>query len=221
MAAAAASSARRRRNSKLMELERNHLSYKRRLLKDRAAEIFDVMSADGEWLAQSSEIKKLLARSLLIIEPAKLQEDAVQLVMNTARHSQQRDGMSPPPGMEDGALCKEALVDAVEKYGEYIRKAKKIDIIFQKYDKGKDGYLSKKELRSMLEDYERKAGRSRNGLVVNLYISDEDLDWIMEQSDADGNNKISHAEYLPAIAAWEELAEMKLAETATCGCVIL
>ena len=45
----------------------------------------------------------------------------------------------------------------------------------------------------------------------------EDLDYIMKHCDTDQDGKISRAEYLPAFAAWEELAETKVQSAQCCS----
>lgn len=213
--AAASSGGRVRRAEK----ERQHaqlrkqISHQRRVLKQRTAEYFLEMSSDGEWIAET-QVEELLS---VAMKKKVLEPDAVQLVVDTAHKSQDKAQLTPPV---QGALSRDHLVKAVEKYGEYIKNSKSIDEIFEKYDKEHDGYLSKKELWKVLQDYERKANRSKNGIVIKLMVFEEDVDWIIEESDCDQTGMINHSEYLPAIAAWEELAQQKLEAPSPC-CVIL
>lgn len=233
MAAAAGAGGRVRRaeeRANRATLERAKLDWKRKKLRLRATDVFNRMSEDGEWLLES-QVMEFLSD---VLQSPSLHKDAVQLVIDTANRTQKdilasktTDGdngstndmnaIEPP---EQGALMKRALIKSICQYGKYISKAISIDSAFLKYDKKKDGYLSRDELRRLITDYERKKERSVNGLVVNLIVTDDDLDWIMEQSDAEGNGKISQAEYLPALAAWEDIVQLKLKNTSGC-CIIL
>jgi len=194
-------------------MRRKQMSQKRKVLKLRTGEKFEKLSEDGMWLMES-QIEELLALAMMK-KQHRLEPDAVQLVVDTARRSQEKDGLDPPSHLE-GAMAKKHLVKAVEKYGEFIQKSERIDEVFQKFDKNKDGYLSKKELTKMLQDYERKCNRSKNGIAIQLMVAPDDVDWIIEESDSDNTGTIDQAEYLPAIAAWEELAQMKLEDSEKC-----
>ena len=99
------------------------------------------------------------------IPKTSLDPDAVQLVLDTARrrtaqesahHNENENDnkqtkVSPPQDLE-----MDALVKSVEKYGEYITKAKVINRAFRKYYREKDGSLSRDELPRLLRDYELK-----------------------------------------------------------------
>ena len=209
--AAAAGSAGRKRREQQNAILRAQLKEKRRVLRERADEFFEELSADGEWL-MDTQMETLLSKAMMKDE-TKLEPDAVRLVIDTARKGQEKAGMTAP---QRGQLARAHAVDAVEKYGEYVKNAKAIDEVFQKYDKSHDGVLSKKELMRLIQDYERKARRTKKGMVVHLMVTDADVEWIIAESDADNNGTISHAEYLPAIAAWEELAQMKLNKPSKC-----
>jgi Ca2+-binding EF-hand superfamily protein len=214
-AAGAAGRARRREQEKRNAYIRQQISLNRKVLKQRTGDFFAEMSTDGEWIPED-RLGHLLAKAMRE-EEDRLDADAVQLVLDTAHKLQEKEGMTPP---QKGAVAKEPLIKAVDRYGDYIKNRKTIDEIYEKYDKNHDGYLSKKELWKCLEAYERKASRAKNGIVITLMVLEEDVDWIIEESDGDHNGKISHAEYLPAIAAWEQLAQMKLEQSGGC-CVIL
>ncbi|CAB9501559.1 expressed unknown protein [Seminavis robusta] len=214
---AAASSAGRWRDQEARAKEhavlRKKASHNRRVLKERTGEKFDDLSDDGEWLLES-QINDLLALAMMRKEGS-LHPDAVQLVVDTAHRLQEKDGLTPPDDKK-GAMAKEPLMKAVKQYGEYIKNGRQIDAAFQKYDKEQDGYLSRKELMKLLQDRELKANRAKRGVAIRLMVTEEDIDWIIEESDADHTGKINHAEYLPAIAAWEELAQMKLEHPDKC-----
>lgn len=231
MSVAAATSASRQRKAakraQALAIQRRQLSERRKALKERANEVFDKMTtitvANGDggekWLLES-QIQEFLEECLSIKQPKVLQPDAVQLVKDTA-HRQQIKLNHIPPADKPDAFSKEALINSIEKYGEYIQKVKKIDTIFHKYDKEKDGELNRDELLRVLQDRERKMNRAKNGIVIRLIITPEDINWIMEQCDNDQTGSINHAEYLPAIAAWEELAQIKMEQKTNICCIIL
>lgn len=216
--AAATSGGRVRRELDRAARMHRELSENRRTLERRTGRAFDALSRDGAWL-EGSRIEELLASSMNVGE-RRLHPDAVRLVADTARRSQRGAGMTPPSG-EEGAVAKEHIVRAVKMYGEYIKNAQEIDDVFKKFDKNTDGYLSRKELAKMLTNYERNRKRARavRGVVIELRVTDEDIDWIIEMADSDHSGMINQAEYLPAIAAWEEVAKMKL-ENQGSPCVI-
>jgi Ca2+-binding EF-hand superfamily protein len=191
---------------------RRTASHNRLVITKRAEEKFGEFAEDGgEWLLES----KINAFLEAVTRKESLHPDGVQLVVDTAHRLQENVGLTPPDTMK-GAMAKKALVSSVEKYGEYINNVKKIDEVFQKYDRHRTGYLSRKELMSMLQDYEKKSDRISKGLVIRLMVTEEDIDWILQECDSDGTGQISHAEYLPAVAAWEQLAQMKVEDNDNC-----
>ena len=227
-AAAAATSASRRRRVAQYARERqalqDELARQRRARKERANKAFEDMVQPPQTLLYESQISAFLNRVLQI---PTLHPDAVQLVLDTARrrtaqesarHDDDKTPQNPSPSQ---GLDKEALINSVEKYGEYIQKAKTVDKAFRKYDREKDGSLSRNELHRLLRDYELKAGRTLRGMVIRLVPTDEDVDWVIAQCDVEGDGTICQAEYLPAIAAWEELAQLKMLQQSQACCVIL
>lgn len=209
MAAAASAGGRRRarETEKALAQTRHRMAKQQGVLKVRTSKKFDDLSKDGLWIKES-QVLTLLALAMMMRED-RLESDAVQLVVDTAHRNQEKDRVRPPQHLK-GAVAKKYIVMSVEKYVEYIRSAKTIDAAFQKYDKENDGYLTKKELAKMLQDYERKSNRSKMGLSKYLMVTEEDVDWVVQQSDSDQTGMINHAEYLPAIEAWEQLVQTKL-----------
>lgn len=157
------------------------------------------MSVDREWLHRL-QFDDYLARTFQI-SVKQLHPEAAKLVINTASKSCTCYG---------DYLSQQAMVDTVELYVEYRRHFYTIDRMFQKYEKAKDGALDRYELFRLLQDEERKTRRAVKGIAVTLVLSQQGLDWVISESDADGSGKISPAELLPALAAWEELVKRKL-----------
>lgn len=237
--AAAVTSGKRRREAldraRQMELQRHRLSHRRQVLQKRACQVFDQM-ADKRSDNDDSELLLLPESQMneflqLVLQTKHLHPDAVQLVIDTAHRNQainttlqQERAKGINRNKDEQALSKEALVSAVTAYGQYVSQTKTIDQVFLKFDKDHNGTLSRQELRQVLQEHERKANRTNQQLIVtHLVVTEEDLDWILDPSDADGTGTISHAEYLPALAAWEELAQAKIQtqhESLSC-CIIL
>jgi len=198
--------------------------------------------------------------SVMGIPKESLDQDALQMVKDTARANQQkkleRDRQkkrrtSEPEQSQDltaadttdpaGATTttdvpttttfvipkrhytQHALLNAIDKYDFYLQNGQKIHDIFKEFDTNKDGELSRSELRDALQEYERKyANRNVRGVHVFLVVSNKDLDFILQQADADHSGKINRAELLPALAIWEELAALHIQEKENgCACVIL
>mmetsp|Transcript_13722 Transcript_13722/g.19185 ORF Transcript_13722/g.19185 Transcript_13722/m.19185 type:complete len:219 (-) Transcript_13722:1389-2045(-) len=211
--AASAAATKRKRNSL-------HHSHKRKveIQTARLARIeraFEMMSADGKYLSESN--LEACISEVVNVPKNELQPEAVQLVTDMLRSSNEGTGKSTSK-----LHSKDTVLRAIEKYGQYIKESEKIDNLFRKFDYNKDGELSRKELRNALEEYERQNQRFSNGVTIVLFVEDEDIDFILQQSDVNKNGKISRNEVLPAIAAWEELASIKVQESNDrCVCTIL
>lgn len=210
--AAAADSGRRKKEAKDRERRREAVRKKRQARAQRAERAFDKLSGDGASLPES-RVGDFLSE-VVQVPREKLEAEAVELVVSTARGGGE--------GGATGELSKSALLGAVEKYGEYVRKSKDIDDIFDKFDANKDGVLSRSELKKALKAHEKKSKADRNvhGMQAKLFIDDSDIDFILEQSDADNSGAVSRSELLPAIAAWEELAATKIEKKKKGGCTI-
>lgn len=213
MAASAASTGRRKRLEKDREKRREALRKKRQARAKRAEQAFNKISDDGAVLRED-QLEDFLSE-VVQVPRNKLEADAVELVISTARGGAD----DSERGVSD-VLAKSALLGAVEKYGEYVRKSKDIDDIFEKFDANKDGVLSRSELKKALKAHEKKADRKVKGVQAKLFIDESDIDFILEQSDADNSGAVSRSELLPAIAAWEELAAIKIEKRKKGGCTI-
>ena len=198
---------------------RKALERKRQLRMNKAKLTFAKHSIDGETLSEKM-IPKFLAESITTnrkkVTQHQLEEHAVQLVIDNAYKLQNNEERKSKSELE-----KDALLNSVEKYAEYVSMSHKIDGMFTKFDVNKDGVLSRSELRKALEDYEKSAGHTVRGLHFKFDITEEDLDFVLKASDADGNGSLSQNEVLPAIAAWEELCLIKIEEKETENCCII
>ena len=192
------------------DAKRKAMRRQRKKRREKAEAVFDQM-AGGDQTIPASQLKNFIAQSMDISEKD-LEPNAVQLVIDTIKQDQESKGDN---------LEREATIHAIEKYAEYIRQSKTIDEIYNTFDINRDGGLSLKEFRLALDAYERKNTRSVDGVVVKLFVTDADFELILEKADADKDGQISRNEMLPALAAWEELAQMKMEDTSCSGCVIL
>lgn len=208
MSAAAAASASRGEQKKL-KAQRMTLLKQRAERRKIANRVFDKLAGvDG--ILVESKIKDFMSE-VMGIGADDLDHHAVQLVIDTLQSAK-----------KEGGYEKEAVLAAQQKYGEYIKHCKTIEKMYKKFDTDGDGGLSKNEFRLALDSYERNLNRSPdNGLTrVHLFVTNADIDFILEQADADKDGQISKNEMLPALAAWEELATIKMEKSQEC-CTIL
>ena len=211
--AAAIGAGTRARQADQQARRRAELQRQRERRRARAAKIFDATTSDRLSEAQLSDFLKR------VMGVNTLDTNALQLVIDTINgHEEQKKSASS----SGKGFVREAVLDALEKYGEYVKHAKMVNEMYNKFDKDKDGGLSRREFGRALEAYERNANRAgkKSGMVVHLVVTDADLDLILEKADANKDGEISRNEVLPALAAWEELAEIKLEKQDMC-CVIL
>lgn len=201
----AAADEQRRRIEKDRAKRRAALQKQREARTKRAERAFEKFSEDGAVLPES-HVEDFFAE-VVKVERGKLEPNAVELVTNTAHASAKNEGGG------DG-LTKSALLGAVEKYGEYVRRSKEIDDMFKKFDVNKDGELSRPELKEALQARE-KADES------GLRVDDEDIEFLLAKCDADQGGTIGRSEVLPAIAAWEELRVVKIKKKKKSMCIIL
>jgi Ca2+-binding EF-hand superfamily protein len=204
--AANTSASRQRETAKIqaaVQKERNQII-------KRCNKYFDDYSDDGEFIDEE-KVPGYLA-DVLGVSANKLDQDGIRLVVATAKKESEGGDK----------VTKDALIKGVQKFSEYIRRKKEIDAIFDQFDKNRDGEMSRKELKKFLIEHEKAQTRAVRGIVVHLMVHDEDIDFILAESDIDGDGKIDRVEVLTAIATWEQIAnlELKKREESSC-CVIL
>jgi Ca2+-binding EF-hand superfamily protein len=228
-AGAAASTAHRQRLAAENRKRQMAVKIQRHARRQTALLVFSQLASDeDDTKLPVSQVSEFLSQ-VMKVRRESLQPDAIQLVIDSAQkvaqqqHHQQKQQTEQqtepqPQESEDRQqfLEKEALLASFEKYGEYVSNSETIDRIFSKFDKNQDGFLSRRDLRQALEDYETQHHPDRyvRGMAVRLIVTDHDLDFILQQSDVGQDGKIDHAELLPALAAWEEIASIKLDEKA-------
>lgn len=212
MASTAAAASRGRRSAPIKvedsaEKRRAHLQRQRERRRVRAATVFDSLTKDSP----NGELPcdKLEYFLSIVLHMEKLDPSTVKLVLEACgRHTQE-------------SFPKDRLLVAVERFGEYAKQHKKVDAMYEKFDKDANGELSRSEFAKALQAYEDKAGRMAHGIVVRLVVTDADLDLILAKVDADQDGQISRTEMLPALATWEEVAAMKLEEREQAACCVI
>ena len=165
VSAAAASTPSRRKHHEEVSKSLQTLKAHRSRRRDRAETVFAKL-CDCNGMLPENKLQLFLARVVCLPED-KLEPNAKKLVFDTA-HRQQ----------DNGGFRKEPLLDAVKKYGEYIRQSKMVNDTYQKFQKSENEGLTRNELRYVLESYERRADRLVHGMQLSLFITDDDLDFI-------------------------------------------
>lgn len=200
---------RRQRAIKLRAQRRAKIASERKELKERTSEVFEDFTNGSETSAlDQSELEAFLHETL---QTRQLDENAAQMVANAT--SKETDG--------SGILSKRAIVKSVNCYKQYISQRKMIEDVFKKYNKTGDGKLTSRELLRLLQDQENKANRAANGVAITLVVSPKDLDSIVNQADSNRDGRISRAELLPALAAWDKLAHLKMEQKQMAACCVI
>ena len=204
-----------RKTERKRAAQREFLRKERESQAKRAEVSFANLSSDGGKSLEETQAAEFMAAVILCRVPD-LDTDAVQFVVDTVRRDEAKD-----PTVPDNRLEKSALLRAVDKYGEYVRSAKKIEELYRAFDYNKDGVLSRTELRAALQDGENKQRREMNGMTMRIFVSEDDIDFILEQSDISGDGLISRNEVLHALATWDKLVKLKMEEGEAMCCTIL
>lgn len=227
MSAAAATSRQRLQRQKSVAKARSTLRRKQERQKQFASQVFDKLSNDAGRL--DDDKVELFLETSLSIQADQLNRDALQMVRDAAqKRFRQSMTENHPNGFSlsdtQVTYSKEGIMHAFQKYSFYLRNMEEIDSIFDKFDVDRDGHLSRKELHQALQEREHTNKRVVKGVVTEFFVTEEDLDFILEYADERKDGMIDKAEVLPAVACWEEIAEGYVAEmeaSTSCACVIL
>jgi len=80
--------------------------------------------------------------------------------------------------------------------------------------------LNAAELRALIihkeETLPPNQKREQAGVIIELRPTEQDIDYIMEECDLNGNGVIDKSELLIALAQWAEIAERKSAQSRAC-----
>ena len=154
-----------------------------------------------------------------------------------ARKEQQRAEVAASSGaaVVVPKMPRAALLRAATKYRYYLQHAKQLDAMFDRFDRNRNGMLSRSELQRALNDAERNNLRVNDDGVmqkgtkrvtnmgggVQLRCSDDDLDYILRECDINGDGGIDKTELLAALATWKLLTDQEMAERNAPCCVVL
>mmetsp|Transcript_46520 Transcript_46520/g.81919 ORF Transcript_46520/g.81919 Transcript_46520/m.81919 type:complete len:217 (-) Transcript_46520:198-848(-) len=98
----------------------------------------------------------------------------------------------------DGSLSFSELEFALKSWNVYLRQKDKMGDAFDTYDKSRNGELSQEEMKAYLTDLNNK-----------YPVSDEEVEWVMQEADVFGDGKIRKVEMVMATSAWYALADAK------------
>lgn len=167
----------------------------------------------GDYL-HKDRLKEYLAKVLGIPE-GKVEKGIIDLIL------QDINKVSPNPEHPD-LLPKKGVLHSIKQYGEYVRHTERVQKMFQFADTSKDGKLQRDELRKMIESYESTKSRESDFCKdVLLFLTEDDLNFILESADADHDGDISPSEVVRAVGAWEELADAKMKEFEKAACCVV
>ena len=121
---------------------------------------------------------------------------------------------------EADALPRAALLDSVSKYRYYLARRATIDKMFAQFDLDENGKLDRRELRKALQSREHKNTRAVHSIVVELRVMKSDVEAILDDADANDDGHIDRSEMLPALAAWSNIADMKIEKKKSAACAL-
>ena len=221
MSAAAATSRQRLQRQKSVARARATLRRKQERQNQIALEVFDRLANDQGRL-DDDKLEQFLENSLSI-PSNQLNRNALQMVRDAAQ-KRHRLSISDHNGETITTYSKEGMMHAFQKYSFYLRNMQEIDSIFDKFDTDRDGHLSRHELQKALQEREHTNKRVVRGVVTELILTEDDLDFILQEADERKDDRMDKAEALCAVACWEEMAGRYVEEMeagTSCACVIL
>jgi hypothetical protein len=182
---------------------------------EAAALHFDQLDTSKAGVLDAAGAERLL---LLVTGHTVIDHDGLAMVVNCARKTA-GSGMLP----DGDPMPREAVLQAVRRYRYYLRHRKFVDGLIGRWDLNLDAGLDREEVMKLILDRERnlKDKREVGGIIVELEPDEADIEYILQECDANGNGLIERAELLPALAAWAELAEKKLAAQRSSMCALL
>ena len=181
--------------------------------KAKAGAVFDVMPWDAAGCLPAAQVPALLAE-VMGVGVDTLDADGAGLVVNHARKA---------AGVEEAdALPRAALLDSVSKYRYYLKRKTTIDKMFEQFDLDENGKLDRRELRKALQSREDniKNKRAVHSIVVELRVMNSDIEYVLDDADANDDGHIDRSEMLPALAAWSMLADMKIEKKKSAACAL-
>eukprot|EP00811_Abedinium_folium_P003745 NODE_13444_length_1165_cov_7.260116.p1 GENE.NODE_13444_length_1165_cov_7.260116~~NODE_13444_length_1165_cov_7.260116.p1 ORF type:complete len:209 (-),score=71.42 NODE_13444_length_1165_cov_7.260116:456-1082(-) len=98
----------------------------------------------------------------------------------------------------DNCIDRNELRAAVLCWNGYCKKRAEMEEAVKKYDKSETGKLEAPELKELLKE-----------LNSGCEVTDDEVSWVLEQSDVNGDGGLSAPELMLAIAQWYSLVEEK------------
>ena len=196
------------------ELEKKRKAWAKQVEADKikAGAVFDSMPWDAAGSLPAAQVPALLAE-VMGVGTDTLDADGYGLVVN---HALKVAGLTE----EADALPRAALLDSVSKYRYYLARRATIDKMFAQFDLDENGKLDRRELRKALQSREdNRPSRAVHGICVDLRVMKSDVEAILDDADANDNGHIDRSELLPALAAWSNIADMKI-EKRKSACVL-
>jgi len=197
------------------ELEKKRKAWANQVELDKikAGAAFDSMPWDAAGCLPAAQVPALLAE-VMGVGVDTLDADGAGLVVNHARKA---------AGVEEAdALPRAALLDSVSKYRYYLKRKTTIDKMFEQFDLDENGKLDRRELRKALQSREDniKNKRAVHSIVVELRVMNSDIEYVLDDADANDDGHIDRSEMLPALAAWSMLADMKIEKKKSAACAL-
>ena len=93
--------------------------------------------------------------------------------------------------------------------------------MFAQFDLDENGKLDRRELRKAVQSSEdNRPSRAVHNICVDLRVMQSDVEAILDDADANNDGHIDRSELLPALAAWSNLADMKIEKRKAATCVL-
>ena len=167
--------------------------------REQAAEVekwFAVLDHDESGYLEKPELKKLLIHLNPGREPTEeMIEHLIERATAVKVYSIQLEGD------KNAGVSRAAVREVVKTYRDYLARQEYIDKVFIKHDTDGSGALEKGEILALLCE-----------LVPDAETDQEDVDFILEQCDVDGDSKVSRTELLPMLGVWMVLGADKAAD---------
>ena len=200
---------------KKADLEKKRKAWAKQVAADqvKAGAVFDVMPWDAAGSLPAAQVPALLAE-VMGVGTDTLDADGYGLVVN---HALKVAGLTE----EADALPRAALLDSVSKYRYYLARRATIDKMFEQFDLDENGKLDRRELRKALQSREdNRPSRAVHGICVDLRVMKSDVEAILDDADANDDGHIDRSEMLPALAAWSNIADMKIEKRKSAACAL-
>ena len=200
---------------KKADLEKKRKAWAKQVAADKvkAGAVFDVMPWDAAGCLPAAQVPALLAE-VMGVGTDTLDADGYGLVVN---HALKVAGLTE----EADALPRAALLDSVSKYRYYLARRATIDKMFAQFDLDENGKLDRRELRKAVQSSEdNRPSRAVHNICVDLRVMKSDIEAILDEADANDDGHIDRSEMLPALAAWSNIADMKIEKKKSAACAL-